>query len=339
MLSASVGSRDTQRRARPTRAENEQLHTDAGGISACALLASRVGSSCALSSLSLRWPPSRCAHRCAAADGPGEHLPQRDARGRTALGRQRRRRRSSRPRRARRRRPGRVQSRQHGELPAGMAARPKQWKQGVCTATQIIGLLRGVPDPAHLGAPRVNRSCRQTASCAPCLQSQDTDPTAAAIVWHEDMKYWTVNVAGCIAEATWAIRAATGCGAAYAAAIACRQSSCNACWAGPGGDGDASRSSPTARRRQGPPPARRTPTRSRRSAATSRRAPPRVHAQLERHGAGRPTCRSRRSSADSESFSPARIRGSARATAPPRRRSSPCAAHSPRPGRGRRARP
>ena len=38
-------------------------------------------------------------------------------------------------------------------------------------------------------------------SCAPCLQSQDTDATSSAIVWHELMKYWTVNVAGCIAQA------------------------------------------------------------------------------------------------------------------------------------------
>ena len=64
---------------------------------------------------------------------------------------------------------------------------------------------------------------------APCLQSQETDATGAAVVWHQQMQYWTVNVAGCIARATGDATAA-GCGASYAAAISCRQSSCNACW-------------------------------------------------------------------------------------------------------------
>jgi hypothetical protein len=109
---------------------------------------------------------------------------------------------------------------------------PEPWKQNVCTAAQISGFYA-----ACLNAPISEPACKtfvqQNANCAPCLQSQDTDATGSAIVWHEQMKYWTVNVAGCISQATGDATPA-GCGASYAAAISCRQSSCNACWAAQG---------------------------------------------------------------------------------------------------------
>lgn len=109
---------------------------------------------------------------------------------------------------------------------------PEQWKQNVCTTAQISGFYT-----ACLTPPIDPQTCQsfiqQNANCTSCLQSQDTASTASAIVWHETNRYWTVNVAGCIADATGDMTA-TGCGASYAAAIACRQQSCNACWAGQG---------------------------------------------------------------------------------------------------------
>lgn len=109
---------------------------------------------------------------------------------------------------------------------------PETWKQGVCTATQISGFYSACLNPP-ISAAACQAFVQANGSCAPCLQSQDTDATSAAVVWHEQMKYWTVNVAGCIAEAM-GDPSGTGCGAAYGAAIACRQDSCNACWEGLG---------------------------------------------------------------------------------------------------------
>ncbi|MGD0530518.1 MAG: hypothetical protein ABSE49_35620 [Polyangiaceae bacterium] len=109
---------------------------------------------------------------------------------------------------------------------------PEPWKENVCTATQISGFYASCLTPP-ISEAACNAFVQENAKCAPCLQSQDTDPTAAAIVWHEEMQYWTVNVAGCIAEAT-GDATASGCGASYAAAISCRQQSCNACWVAQG---------------------------------------------------------------------------------------------------------
>ncbi len=105
---------------------------------------------------------------------------------------------------------------------------PEAWKQSVCTTTQISGFYAACLTPP-ISAQTCQGFVQQNANCASCLQSQETDATAAAVVWHEQMKYWTVNVAGCIAQAM-GDPSASGCGATYAAAISCRQASCNACW-------------------------------------------------------------------------------------------------------------
>jgi hypothetical protein len=109
---------------------------------------------------------------------------------------------------------------------------PEAWKQNVCSATQISGFYAACLTPP-IDATACKTFVQQNGSCASCLQSQETDAKAAAVVWHEQERYWTVNVAGCIAQAT-GDASPTGCGAAYAAAIACRQASCDACWAGVG---------------------------------------------------------------------------------------------------------
>jgi hypothetical protein len=107
---------------------------------------------------------------------------------------------------------------------------PEAWKQTACTMSQISGFYA-----ACLTPPISTKTCQDyvtaNPSCSSCLQSEDTASTAAAVVWHEHDAYWTVNVAGCIARATNDASSA-GCGASYAAAISCRQASCNACWAG-----------------------------------------------------------------------------------------------------------
>ncbi len=109
---------------------------------------------------------------------------------------------------------------------------PEAWKQGACTAAQISAFYA-----ACLTPPIVKATCdafvAQSGACATCLQADDTASSSAAVVWHEHRAYWTVNVAGCIARAT-GDPSGQGCGASYAATIACRQASCNACWAGRG---------------------------------------------------------------------------------------------------------
>ncbi|HEY8039770.1 MAG TPA: hypothetical protein VIF15_08260 [Polyangiaceae bacterium] len=109
---------------------------------------------------------------------------------------------------------------------------PEQWKQNVCSAAQVSGFYDACLSPP-ISVTNCQTFVQQNAACAPCLQSQETDAQASAVVWHEQKQYWTVNVAGCIARATGDATGA-GCGAAYAAAIACRQQSCNACWAAQG---------------------------------------------------------------------------------------------------------
>lgn len=111
---------------------------------------------------------------------------------------------------------------------------PEAWKQNVCSGTQISAFY-----VACLTPPIAKATCdafvsaAANTSCAACLQTADSDATAGAVVWHESHAYWTVNVAGCVAQAT-GDPSGQGCGASYSAAIACRQASCNACWAGQG---------------------------------------------------------------------------------------------------------
>jgi hypothetical protein len=109
---------------------------------------------------------------------------------------------------------------------------PEPWKQNVCTTAQLSGFYAACLTPP-IDATTCQSFVQQNANCASCLQSQENASSAAAVVWHESNRYWTVNVAGCIADATGDVSAG-GCGASYAAAIACRQQSCNACWAGQG---------------------------------------------------------------------------------------------------------
>jgi hypothetical protein len=109
---------------------------------------------------------------------------------------------------------------------------PEAWKQGVCTSTQIASFYAACLTPP-ISTAACSSYVQANGACSGCLQTEDTAPSTGAIVWHEHDAYWTVNVAGCLAQAMDAT-SGTGCGQAYAAAIACRQESCNACWGGQG---------------------------------------------------------------------------------------------------------
>lgn len=107
---------------------------------------------------------------------------------------------------------------------------PQPWKQNVCSSQQIAGYYAACLTPP-ISVSTCDAFVSANAACAACVATADTAPAAGAVVWHEHDAYWTVNVAGCIARAT-GNPSGTGCGATYAAAIACRQQSCNACWEG-----------------------------------------------------------------------------------------------------------
>src|SRR4029077_723199 len=71
-------------------------------------------------------------------------------------------------------------------------------------------------------------------SCASCLQSKETDAEYGPVIWHASNKYYTMNIAGCIAN-TENDTSASGCGAAYQAVLECKETACSACFAGANG--------------------------------------------------------------------------------------------------------
>jgi hypothetical protein len=109
---------------------------------------------------------------------------------------------------------------------------PQAWKQGVCTSKQTQDFYA-----ACLASPISPSACKSyveasaaNTACAACLQSQETDAAWGAVVWHDQMRFWTVNVAGCLSYVLGDSSPAS-CAAAYEGAIQCRQKACDACWA------------------------------------------------------------------------------------------------------------
>ena len=105
---------------------------------------------------------------------------------------------------------------------------PQTWKQGVCTTQQTAAFYT-----ACLASPIVKATCdayvQANGTCAACLQSTETDSKWGAVVWHDEMRFWTVNVAGCLSY-VFADASAGSCAAAYEGAVQCRQKACDACW-------------------------------------------------------------------------------------------------------------
>jgi hypothetical protein len=77
-------------------------------------------------------------------------------------------------------------------------------------------------------------NCSLTTACAKCLATNDTDTTPPGpIIFHLNKRYFSFNIAGCIANYTGQ-SGNTSCAAAYAADVECKETSCASCWSMPG---------------------------------------------------------------------------------------------------------
>jgi hypothetical protein len=99
---------------------------------------------------------------------------------------------------------------------------------GACTANQISGfydacLASGVTPTGCTTFTSANTSC------AACLQSNDTDTKYGAVIWHDGGSYYTINVAGCIADEQNDM-SSTGCAASYQAVLECKETACTQCY-------------------------------------------------------------------------------------------------------------
>jgi hypothetical protein len=105
---------------------------------------------------------------------------------------------------------------------------PKPFASGACAAADFDAFfdacLATPIDPAKCTAYKTTN-----AACATCLESEETDANLGPVIWHSSHAYFTLNLAGCIADAEKNV-SATSCGAAYQAAIGCKQNACEACF-------------------------------------------------------------------------------------------------------------
>jgi len=105
--------------------------------------------------------------------------------------------------------------------------KPTTSAAGKCNGTQIQSFYEDC-----LLSPLTSAGCTAfvaaNGDCSTCLQSDETDATYSAVIWHADRAYYTFNTAGCIANQE-NDDSATGCGAAYQAAVQCEETACNAC--------------------------------------------------------------------------------------------------------------
>lgn len=106
--------------------------------------------------------------------------------------------------------------------------KPSAFAQGACSTAQMDGFYS-----ACLSPPVDKATCeafvKANGACATCLQSQETDATQGPVIWHADNAYYTMNIAGCIANEQKDL-SPTGCGASYQALLECRESACTACF-------------------------------------------------------------------------------------------------------------
>ena len=110
---------------------------------------------------------------------------------------------------------------------------PAPFKQAACSDAQIDAFYT-----ACLASPIDAATCTAfvgaNGACSSCLQSQETDATYGPVIWHASNKYYTTNVAGCIANAEHDTTT-TGCAASYQAILQCNETACEACFAGANG--------------------------------------------------------------------------------------------------------
>jgi hypothetical protein len=117
--------------------------------------------------------------------------------------------------------------------PASVASFKPAWKppvaskSGACNSTQISGFFNACL--AQTSSPAGCTAFAQAnASCAACLQSDDTASEYGPVVWHSNNLYYTTNIAGCIADEQ-GDAGTGGCGAAYQAVVQCKETACSAC--------------------------------------------------------------------------------------------------------------
>jgi hypothetical protein len=111
--------------------------------------------------------------------------------------------------------------------------KPTPFAQAACTAAQIDGFYS-----ACLSPPVDKSTCesfvKANGACSTCIQSQEVDATQGPVIWHSQNAYYTMNIAGCIANEQKDL-SANGCGASYQALLECRESACTACFSNGGG--------------------------------------------------------------------------------------------------------
>jgi hypothetical protein len=100
--------------------------------------------------------------------------------------------------------------------------------KAACTGTQLTGY-----SDACLAQPLDPNKCTAfktaNAACTACVETDDTAAKLGPIVWHRTRTYFTVNIAGCIAiEQNDTTQ--FSCGAAYQAAVSCKEKACDSCF-------------------------------------------------------------------------------------------------------------
>jgi hypothetical protein len=104
---------------------------------------------------------------------------------------------------------------------------PASFGQKKCTTNEINAFYTSCLAPN-------GTNCNLTTACAKCLASNDTDTTAPGpIIFHLNKRYFSFNIAGCIANYTGQ-PGNNSCGAAYAADVQCKEDLCAGCWSEPG---------------------------------------------------------------------------------------------------------
>jgi hypothetical protein len=117
--------------------------------------------------------------------------------------------------------------------PSAVGAFKPTWKgpaavhSGACTTAQMPVFFDQCLDSGSTPA-----ACAQwvqaNASCASCLQSDDTATLYGPVIWHSNHAYYTTNIAGCLA-AELGDTSPTSCAASYQAIVECKETACSAC--------------------------------------------------------------------------------------------------------------
>jgi hypothetical protein len=109
---------------------------------------------------------------------------------------------------------------------------PNAQHSGACSAQQMSDFydacLTPPVDPATCAA-----YTQKNGTCAACLATDDTATSLGPVIWHQQRTFFTINVAGCIANEQ-ADTSKTSCGAAYQGLLECKEVACNTCFSTPG---------------------------------------------------------------------------------------------------------